>query len=84
MLTVPDVPYWKHRYDALKDRGRCVVCGKAFRERGVRCEDCKIKSSGSTGRWQKKRRAAQQAEIARLRARVAELELELQILKGAE
>lgn len=65
--------YWKNRYASLKARGRCVVCGKAFKERGVKCEDCKIKAIGHSKRWQQKRRGELLAELARLRDKVAEL-----------
>jgi hypothetical protein len=65
--------YWKIRYESLKARGRCVVCGKAFKERGLKCEDCKIKASAASHRWQKKRMGELRAEVIRLRAEVARL-----------
>jgi hypothetical protein len=65
--------YWKNRYAKLKARGRCVVCGIAFKATGVRCEDCKIKATAHTSRWQKKRRGELLRELVRLRNEVAEL-----------
>lgn len=61
----------------MKARGRCIACGKAFKDSGVRCEDCRIKASGANARWQKKRKSKLFAEIARLRAEVAELKRRL-------
>jgi hypothetical protein len=70
--------YWKIRYERLKDRGRCVVCGQVWRGRGVRCEDCKIKATGATKRWQKKSRRALLDMLAQLQAEVAELTARLE------
>jgi hypothetical protein len=65
--------YWKNRYESLKARGRCVACGKAAKERGLRCEDCKIKATGASKKWQRKRRDGARSELERLRAEVVRL-----------
>jgi hypothetical protein len=69
--------YWRNRYESLKARGRCIACGRAFKDTGVRCEDCRIKASGANARWRKKRKSELLAEIERLRAEVAELKRRL-------
>lgn len=69
--------YWRNRYESLKARGRCVVCGVERAAGGVRCEDCRIKQTVHSKRWQQKRRDELLAELERLRLENAELRTRL-------
>ena len=46
--------YDKARYAALKARGKCVVCGKHFAQRGLRCCVCAEANHAAVERWKKK------------------------------
>lgn len=65
--------YSKRRYHTLRAMGRCVACGKPSKEK-TRCPECMAANCKASVISNRNRIARERAELAFLKARVAELE----------
>lgn len=55
----------RQRYAALKKRGKCVSCGVAFAQGGVRCRECALAILETVERCRSKRQPATPERLAR-------------------